>query len=121
MDEPPVGIAINNAGPGPATIKSVIFYVDRKPVQDAEEVATAYAKLSSEEYTYNEFDPDDTLAANEKVWLIQYRKPRGGKSQQKLTKFADFIDQNLAIQVTFCSTVREDACWTKCSTKGRCG
>src|SRR5215467_4583340 len=45
-DEPPVGIAISNAGPGPATIKSVIFYVDRKSVQDAEEAGTTYGKLS---------------------------------------------------------------------------
>jgi hypothetical protein len=120
--ELPVGIAINNGGPGPATIKSVIFYVDRKPVQDADEVAKTYAKLGDNEYTYNEFDPDDTLAVNEKVWLIEYRKPRGGKiNEQKLGKFADFIDQNLAIQVTFCSTIREEVCWTKCSAKGRCG
>jgi hypothetical protein len=121
-DEPPVGIAVKNAGPGPATIKSVIFYVDRKPVQDAEEVAKTYAKLTDDEFTYSELEPDDTLAVNEQVWLIQYRKPRGGKiNRPKLDKFADFIDQNLAIQVTFCSTVREDVCWTKCSTKGRCG
>jgi hypothetical protein len=121
-DEPPVGIAISNAGPGPATIRAVIFYVDRKSVQDAEEVAKTYAKLSDNEFTYNEFDPDDTLAVNEKVWLIAYRKPKGGKINQKnIEKFADFIDQNLAIQVTFCSTVRESVCWMKCSTKGRCG
>jgi hypothetical protein len=36
-DSPPVGIAISNAGPGPAIIKSVTFYVDRKSVRDAEE------------------------------------------------------------------------------------
>jgi hypothetical protein len=31
-DEPMVGIAIMNAGPGPASIKAITFYVDRKPV-----------------------------------------------------------------------------------------
>jgi hypothetical protein len=36
-DQPIVGIAIMNAGPGPALIKSVSFYVDRKPVADADE------------------------------------------------------------------------------------
>ena len=41
-DSPPVGIAISNAGPGPATIKSVMFYVDRKSVRDAEEAGNTY-------------------------------------------------------------------------------
>lgn len=95
-------------------MKSVVFYVDRKTVRDAEEVATTYAKLTDSEFTYYEFDPTDTLAAREKEWLIQYRKPRGNKvNQQKLDKFADFIDQRLAIKVTFCSTIREDLCWPK--------
>ena len=120
-DEPPVGIAITNAGPGPATIKSVTFYVDRKPVQDAEETGTTYAHLSESELDYKELEPDDTLAVGETLWLIQYRKPRGGKINQKnIHHFADFVDQNLAIEVTYCSTVRESLCWTKCSTKGRC-
>jgi hypothetical protein len=120
-DEPPVGIAIKNGGPGPATIKSVIFFVDRKTVRDADEVAKSYAKLNETEYSYSEFDPDDTLAAGETLWLIQYRKPRKEKlNQQKLEKFSDFIDQHLAIKVTFCSTVREDLCWHKCSTKDWC-
>jgi len=121
-DEPPVGIAISNAGPGPATIKSVIFYVDRKSVQDAEEAGKTYGKLSESELGYYELEPRDTLAVGEKVWLISYRKPKGGKPNQKnLEKFADFIDQNLAILVTFCSVIREEVCWPKCSTKDRCG
>jgi hypothetical protein len=120
-DTPPIGIAISNAGPGPAIIKSVMFYVDRKPVRDAEEAGTTYANLSMSELDYKELEPDDTLAVNEEVWLIRYRKPRGGKINQKNSeKFADFIDQHLAIEVTFCSTIREDLCWQKCSTKGRC-
>jgi hypothetical protein len=36
-DTPPVGIGVRDAGPGPALIKSVVFYVDHKPV------AVAYA------------------------------------------------------------------------------
>ena len=121
-DELPVGIAIRNAGPGPATIKSVTFYVDRKSVQDAEEAGTTYGKFGEGELGFYELEPGDTLAVGEKVWLIDYRKPRGGKLNQKnLEKFADFIDQNLAILVTFCSIIREDICWAKCSTKDRCG
>jgi hypothetical protein len=120
-DEPPVGIAVTNAGPGPAVIKSVTFYVDRKSVRDADEAGRTYASLSASELGYSELEPGDTLAFGEKVWLIQYRKPRGNKINQKnIEKFADFVDQHLAIEVTFCSAIREDVCWTKCSTKGRC-
>jgi hypothetical protein len=36
-DELMVGIAITNAGPDPAAIKAVTFYVDRKPVAEADE------------------------------------------------------------------------------------
>lgn len=120
-DQLPAGIAISNAGPGPAIIRNVTFYVDRKPVRDAEEVWTTYAGLGLPELDYLEFEPDDTLAVGEKAWLIQYRKPRGGKINQKnVEKFADFVDQHLAISITFCSAVREDICWSKCSDKDRC-
>lgn len=114
-------IAIKNSGPGPADIRAITFYVDRKSVTDTEEAGNVYGKLSLSELDYVTFDPDDTLAVGETAWLIQYRKPRGGKINQKnLEHFADFVDQNLAIEVQFCSTIREDLCWTKCSTKGRC-
>ncbi len=120
-DEPPVGIAVNNAGPGPAIIKSVTFYVDRKSVRDADEAGRDYAKLSESELGYSELEPGDTLAVGDKVWLIKYRKPRGGKVVQKnIENFADFIDQHLAIEIVFCSDLQEDLCWLKCSTKDRC-
>lgn len=120
-DELPVGIAIQNAGPGPADIRSVTFYVDRKSVTDAEEAGNTYGKLSDSELDYEIFDRDDTLAVGETAWLIRYRKPKGEKINRKnLERFADFVDQNLAIDVKFCSIIREDLCWTKCSTEGRC-
>src|SRR5260221_4491212 len=118
-DEPTVGISVRNAGPGPAIIKSVAFYVDRKPVRDADAAWIDYAKLDPSELGYDELEPGDTLALNDTVWLIKYRKPRGGKvNQTNKEKFAEFIDQHLAIEVTFCS-IAED-CSTKCSTKERC-
>lgn len=48
-DTPPVGIEITNAGPGPAIVRSVTFYVDRKSVRDAEEGGTTYGGLSQAE------------------------------------------------------------------------
>ena len=47
------------------------------------EAGTAYGGLSTAELAYFEFDPDDTLAVLEKDWLIQYRKPKVGKSIKK--------------------------------------
>ena len=82
-DEPMVGIAIRNAGPGPAGIKAITFYVDRKPVADADEMGRTYAKLPAAELDYQIMEPGDTLAVGEKIWLISYRKPRGGKSTKQ--------------------------------------
>lgn len=101
-DEMPVGIAIRNAGPGPADIRSVVFYVDRKSVTDAEEAGNTYGKLSDSELDYDQFDPDDTLAVGETAWLIQYRKPRGGKINQKnLEKFADLSIRTSQLRLSF--------------------
>jgi hypothetical protein len=118
-DTPPVGIAINNAGPGPAIIKAITYYVDRKQVKDYQE-ALDYGKVNTDVVNYIEFDPGDTLPVGEKDWLIRYQKPHGGKAKQKdLDNFVDFIDQHIAIKVSFC-TITEDVCFEKCSTKGRC-
>jgi hypothetical protein len=118
-DVPPVGIAVNNAGPGPAIVKSVTYYVDRRPVKDYNQ-AVEYGKINAEIVGYFELEPGDTLAVGEKDWLLQYRKPRGGKVKQKdLDNFLEFIDQRVTIKVSFC-TLTEDLCWEKCSTKGRC-
>jgi len=72
-DDPPVGIAIANAGPGPAVIKSVIYYVDRKQVKGPEEAAQS-GKLNVDELSAFEFDEGDTLAVGQKEWLFRYRK-----------------------------------------------
>jgi hypothetical protein len=56
-----VGIAITNAGPGPAGIKAITFYVDRKPVADADDMGRTYAKLSAAELGYQIMEPGDTL------------------------------------------------------------
>ena len=120
-DEPEVGIAIRNAGPGPAAIKAITFYVDRKPVADADEMGRTYAKLPAAELDYQIMEPGDTIAVGEKIWLISYRKPRGGKvNQANKGAFGDFLDKNAAIEIEFCSVIRETECWTKCSDKGRC-
>ena len=65
------------------------------------------------------------LAVKEKERLLQYRKPHGGKKTGKqkdekdLNDFLDFIDYHVAVKVHY-STVPEDTCWEKRSTKDRC-
>jgi hypothetical protein len=66
-DEPMVGMAIKNAGPGPPAIKAITFYVDRKPVADADEMGRTYAKLPAAELDYQIMEPGDTRAVGETI------------------------------------------------------
>ena len=117
-DEPMVGIAIKNAGPGPAVIKAITFYVDRKPVADADDMGRTYAKLPAAELHYQIMEPGETLEVGETVWPISYRKPRAGKvNQATKAAFGDFLDKSAAIEIEFCSVIRETECWTKCSER----
>jgi hypothetical protein len=102
-----------NGGPGPAVVKNVTYYVDRKPVRDEDE-AIAYGKLNANLVRWRQLEPEDTLAVNEHYWLFY----RSSKNKKDLDRFVDFVDRHLAIQIRFCSMngVRE----TKCSTKDRC-
>jgi hypothetical protein len=114
----PMGLAIINEGPGPAVVKSLTYYVDRKPVKDYEE-ALQYGKINDDIVDYFELEPDDTLAVGEKDWLLKYIKPHGKKIKQKdVEDFADFLDQHVAVHVEFCSVM--GVCSERCSTKGRC-
>jgi len=115
-DDPPIGIAIANSGPGPAVIKSVSYYVDRKPVKDAEEAAQN-GKLDVDDLSAFEFDEGDTLAVGEKEWLFRYRKT-SKPDQAQAERYADFVGEHLAIEAEFCSVLGD--CWIKCSTRGRC-
>ena len=120
-DQMPVGIMVRNAGPGTAVIKSVDFYVDNKKVKDVDEAGTKYGGLTNDELDYTTLEPDDSLSVGEKIPLIQYQKPRKGSINPKhLDRFSDFVDANLAVLVTYCSPVRDDVCWQRCSTKLKC-
>lgn len=116
-DDPPVGIKIENGGPGPAIIKSVIYYVDRKPVGDVTKMVEV-EKLNGDETQYFSFDEGDTLAVGGAHWLISHRK-RGKEDQAELNRFIDCIDNHVAIEVEFCPAL-DGQCYKKCSTKGWC-
>jgi len=113
-DDPTVGIKLINSGPGPALIEDLSYFVDRKPVGDCNS-ATDAAKLTSDEITDFEYDPDDPMGVGESQWIC-YRKTADKK---ELDQFVDFIDKRLAVRVRFCSI--SGTCWEKCSTRGMCG
>jgi hypothetical protein len=115
-DDPPIGISIANAGPGPAVIKSISYYVDRKPVKGPEEAAQS-GKLDVDQLGAFEFDEGDTLAVGEKEWLFRYRKTTK-PHETAAHRYADFVGAHLAIEAEFCSVLGD--CWIKCSMRGRC-
>jgi hypothetical protein len=89
-NEPIVGIQIMNGGPGPAIIKKLTYFVDRKMVRDYNE-ASDFGKFTGDFLRYFEFDDGDTLAVNEKHWLFY----RTTKNKKELDRFNDFLDRNL--------------------------
>jgi hypothetical protein len=110
---PHVGLAVTNSGPGIARIKSITFYVDRVPVEDSTE-ALRRGKFHENFDHGVQIDPGDSLAVGETIYLIDY-KP---KDKKELSKFIDFLDDHLAVNVNYCSI--DGACRGRCSTKGRC-
>ncbi len=116
-DEFPVGISIDNAGPGPAKIKSVTYFIDKKPVGDVDR-ATEFADL--EDIQFLELEEGETLAAGGKEWLLKMSKrPHSKEEQKELDNFIDVISHHLAVEVEFCPVISGD-CGKKCSTKDWC-
>lgn len=116
-DELPVGISVENAGPGPATIKSVTYFVDRKLTKNLEQVIDL-ADLSEVHYT--DLDPGDTLAVGEKEWILKYAtKPRTKAEEKKLEELSASIDQHVAVRIEFCPVLPGE-CGKKCSKEGWC-
>jgi hypothetical protein len=115
-DDPPVGISIANAGPGPAIIKSVTWFVDRKPFSD---VNQAMNLESLADVHSLELQQGDTLGVGETEWLVKYtKKPHGKQEETELNDFIDKIDHT-AVEVEFCPVIGT-SCGKKCSTKGWC-
>lgn len=116
-DDNPVGISVGNEGPGPAVIKSVTYFVDKKAVGDVDKLVE-FQELG-DVVTYD-FDEGDTLAVGQRHWLLSLAtKVRGNDEKQELDEFVDLINHHLAVEVKFCTVLPGD-CYTKCSTKGWC-
>ncbi len=108
-----VGIGIVNGGTGPAVIKSVTYYFDRRPVRDVDE-SLAFGKLNVDLVDTIEFEPDDSLSVGETVWLIS----RSTKDKPGLSRFIEFLDQHVTVQIEYCSL--DGHCASKCSHKRGC-
>jgi len=116
-DDLPVGIGITNSGPGPAVIKSITYYVDKKVVGEVSKLVDFENLINVPTY---DFDEGDTLAVGEHHWLLSYKsKPHGTDEEKKFDDFVDLIDHHLAAEVEFCP-VLPGKCFTKCSTKSWC-
>jgi hypothetical protein len=116
-DDPPVGISIENAGPGPALIKSVTWYVNKQPFKDVDKAM----KLDDFPNVHSlELEQGDTLGVGETDWLVRYvKKPHGTAEENELDNYIDELDKT-AVKVEFCPVTGAD-CGEKCSTAGLCG
>jgi len=118
INEGTVGIALDNSGPGPAKIKSINYFIDKKLVGDVNK-AVDFANLGSDIH-FLAWEEDSTLGVGEKLWLLKWSKrPRTKKDRQELDEFVDLIDHRLAVQVEFCPVLSGE-CSKRCSTKGWC-
>jgi hypothetical protein len=116
-DDPNIGIAIENNGPGTAIIRTITYFVDQKKVDDIND-SLEFFKIDSRKVNYHYFDEDDSFKSGGTMWLVSYKHSKDPDEEQ-IGKFIDFFQNHLGIEVKYCSTVNE--CWTKCSTKNRCG
>lgn len=117
VDDPPVGISVQDAGPGPAIIRKITWFVNKKPYDDVKEAMD----LDGLPHVHSfEIEPGDTLAIGETEWLVKFLKnPREKKNDDdEMDQFTDKIDQT-AVLVEFCPVIGTD-CGKKCSRKGWC-
>jgi hypothetical protein len=109
-----IGLATKNGGPGVARIKSVTFFVERKPMASGDAALKAGALDPDQDHGV-ELEEGDAIAVGETVWLLDYRS----KVAKEREKFLDFLDDHLAVKIEYC-TVPGSPCFSRCSTKGWC-
>lgn len=112
-DQPLNGLQIMNDGPAVARLKSITYYVDRKPVDDVDDVID-FGKL--EGVTTFQFNDNDTLAAGGREWLLSMSTKAKPK---ELEGFNDFLEHHVAVEVEVCSDVT-GKCQTQCSQENWC-
>jgi hypothetical protein len=91
-----LGVAVRNAGPGVATVKTVRYYVDGKLVTDMDDEIGA-AKLDSNRLKEIELT-DDAMAPGENVWILRFIARKADRERA-----AEFFERHLNVAVSYCS------------------
>jgi len=117
VEEPMVGVAVINAGPGPAVVREIAYFVDGKRVKDAFEATTYLGESELDGVRYLDYDVGDILAAGDQRWLLS-RKTANAKAEA-MNKFIDFLDRRLVVDISYCALRGE--CWSRCSRSKACG
>jgi hypothetical protein len=112
--EPQVGLKVKNVGLGPALIRSVQVYVDRKPVAGWDEAKTYGGFKKPDLISTLDFDKQSVLRVDEAEMLFG----RASSNKTELDAFVNFVDQHLAVSISYCS-IQHD-CETRCSSESRC-
>jgi hypothetical protein len=113
-EEAPFGLTVENDGAGPAIIKTVTYYVDKKPVAsgDPDDVIKV-AKLNSNETNYQEIEPNDAVGVGQHISLF-FRGTRYKADGTEADRFADFLDDHLEVKIEYQSLSGES--FIKCAT-----
>lgn len=114
-EEPVVGIEVINAGPGPAIIQDIAYFVDGKKVRDVYGATSRFPRDDADQIRYLDFDSGDVLAANEGRWLISRKTDKA----QSLDAFVAFLDEHLTVGISYCAL--RGGCWSRCSKRKACG
>jgi hypothetical protein len=115
-EDVPTGIEVSNAGPGPAVVKAITFYVDKKSFGADVDKALEYLNLDSADNVETmTLDKGDTIGVGEHQWLIVDKTMPDGKAQEAdYKRFTEAVDKRIAVKVEYCST-NGNQCSVKCS------
>jgi hypothetical protein len=111
----PLGIVIENGGLGPAIIKSLDYYLDKKRVSDWNEVMRQFLITDNSIVQY-ELEDDYVLSPANKFWAIKYEKSNGPSHEVALVE--ELLDKHIGVKINYCD-VRGN-CLAKCSTPHFC-
>ena len=112
--DPQVGLLLENEGLGPAIIKSVDIFIDRKPVKDWEQ-AVNYCKIkNSDAVAWTTIEKNEAIKEGKTIALF-YRRT---KNKNGLNSFLDCLDEHLEVLISYCSF--DDECWKKCFNLDHC-
>lgn len=109
-----IGVQVVNNGPGPAIVRPIRYYVDRKLVKDSDEAAK-FCGVNPDLVQSLEYEEGDSVAVGEKTWVFYL----SNKNKKLVDRFITCIDDRLGVEVEY---RRLGGDWQKkCSSKGRCG